>query len=245
MSKHFILSAAAALLLPFAASAQDAFFDAVNQGSIDYAGTVAVNSALDPDAGAEDADNKASGATNPGTQFKPSGATSRQVRDIFLHAYRTRSPERRARYARQIESGWAQAPFEALLKRHQLASDDYADVASGYFIALWSVIHDRPVTATEAQGAIAQVRRVVLADPETLPSTDTARQIISEAYGIYAGLVLREHARRSDDPAASQRLRENVAARARAQGMDLSALDLTADGFRPMTATPVHAAGGN
>lgn len=245
MSTRLLLTIAGALFLPFAAAAQDAFFNSINQGSIDYAGTVAVNSALDPGEDAGDVLDKASGATSPATRFAPSDAVSRKVRDIFLDAYHTRPPARRARYAKQIESGWAQAPFHALLERHRLQSDDFADVACAYFIALWSVIHDRPVTAAEARGAIAQVRRVMQADPATLPSSDSARQILSEAYGIYAGLVLREHARRSGDPNAAKRLRERVAARARTQGMDLTVLELTADGFRPATPSPAHTAGGN
>jgi len=244
MPTRFLLTIAA-LFLPFTAAAQDAFFNAVNQGSIDYAGTVAVNSALDPDNEAGDVAEKARDATSAATQFTASDAVSRQVRDIFLDAYSARPPAHRARYARQIESGWAQAPFHALLEQHGLKGDDFADVASAYFIALWSVIHDRPVAAAEVRGAIAQVRRVMQADPATLPSSDSARQILSEAYGIYAGLVLREYARRSSDPAAVERLRKRVAARAKAQGMDLTVLELTADGFRPATPNTTHAAGGN
>lgn len=104
------------------------------------------------------------------------------------------------------------------------------------------MIHDRPVTDAEARGAIAQIRRVTLASPGALPPTDTARQITAEAQALYAGVVLREHARRAGDPAAAARLRERVAARARARGLDLSVLELTADGFRP-AAAPAHAAG--
>lgn len=245
MSTSLRLTIAAALFLPFATAAQDAFFNSVNQGSIDYAGTVALNSALNPDEDAGDVSDNTQGVTTPGTGFTASDEVSWQVRNIFLDAYRSRPPLHRARYAKQIDSGWAQGPFHALLEQHRLKSNDFADVASAYFIALWSVIHDRRVTEVEARGAIAQVRRVLQADPATVPSSDSARQILSEAYGIYAGLVLREQARRANDPVAAKRLRERVAARSRAQGMDLLVLELTPDGFRPATPRPSGPAGGN
>lgn len=221
----------AALLLPLPSMSQDAFFNSVNQGAIDYAGTVAVNSALDPDA--EDVAEAASDAASPGARFRPSDEVSRRVQQAFVQAFGNRAPDRRDHYAGQVESGGLAAPFDSLLERHRLARTDFNDVAAGYFIALWSVIHDRPVSPAEARGAIAQIRRISRADPAIVPASDAARQAISEANGLYAGLALREQARRAGDPAAGERLRRQVAARAREQGMDLQSLELTAQGFRP------------
>lgn len=228
----------AALLLPWPSWSQDAFFNSVNQGAIDYAGTVAVNSALDPDE--HDAASADGEAAAPGAGFRPSDEVSRRTRQAFIEAFGTRDPSRRDRYADQVNSGWLAAPFDALLVRHRLVRTDFTDVAAGYFIALWSVIHDREVSASQARGAIAQIRRISRADPATVPASDRARQAISEAHGLYAGLALREQASRAGDPVAGERLRRQVAARAREQGMDLQSLELTAQGFR---AAPGAAAG--
>lgn len=240
MRTYASLLLGAALLLPLPSTAQDAFFNSVNQGAIDYAGTVAVNSALDPD---QDLTGVDPDAASPGARFRPSDEVSRQVRQTFVDAFGARAPHRRDHYAGQVESGSLAAPFDSLLERHRLARTDFTDVAAGYFIALWSVIHDRTVSPSEARGAIAQIRRISRGDPATVPPSDAARQAVSEAHGLYAGLVLREQARRAGDPAASERLRRQVSARARGQGMDLQSLELTAQGFRAGPAAVAGAGG--
>lgn len=220
---------AAVLLLPVPSMAQDAFFDSISQGAVDYAGTVAVNSALTPDDAPATESKQA--APEPGAGFRRSIELRRQVQRTFVDAMGDRVPAQRARYAEEIGSGRAFAPFQALLERHGLAADDFGDVAAGYFLALWSVIHDTVPSSAEAEAAIAQMRRIVLADPDIVPESDADRQLISDAQGLYAGIVLREQARRAGDPEAGRRLRGLVATRARAQGMDLQALTLTEHGF--------------
>lgn len=232
---RLLFAAVCAVSLP--AAAQDAFFESINQGAVDYAGTLANNSMLDA---VEDDDppDEDRPSADRGAQFRPSAAVRRQVERRFVEAFGARVPSRRARFAEEIADGRARAPFQAVLDRHGLSSNDFADVAAGYFIAMWSVVHDRPVSAREAAPAIAQLRKITLSSPGALPPTDVDRQTISDAKGLYAGIVLGQYARSAGDPAARERLRRRVAEHARAQGMDLQALALTVDGFRVASARP-------
>lgn len=125
------------------------------------------------------------------------------------------------------------AEFTERLGEYGLRADNLADAATGYWVAVWVVIHDAPFPpAGHVAAARAQLHTFWRAAPQT--RREAARQQMAEAMMFEAVITLdkRKAVREAGDPEAVKRLAEEAQRNMRQRrGVNLGAMALTGDGF--------------
>lgn len=159
---------------------------------------------------------------------------------------------RRANYAsfvertRRVDPAGA-AGLEANLKRDPIALaepelakvglrvDNVADAYAVYWVEAWQAVHgvNGASSRATAQAVRAQAARAISATPEFASATAAQKQEFAESYLVQAVMVGAAKEQAAGDPAKLAQVSAAVEKGARAAGLDLRAMTLTEEGFRP------------
>ncbi len=169
-------------------------------------------------------------------EFARSAAVTRREQDAAALHFRRAGAAEAGEVEQRIRSGAMLREFDRLLANNGHSPTNLADVLAAYLVLSWEVVNDRD--ATRMPDGMRAVRRQLMAPLAALPSIaamdDAAKQAQAErtAYLALAAVAAHRALKSGDDPAQLASLRANVRKSLLRSGVDLEALELTADGFR-------------
>lgn len=116
-----------------------------------------------------------------------------------------------------------------------LRVDNVADAYAVYWVEAWQAVHgvSGDTSRATAQAVREQATRAIGATPAFASATAAQKQEFAESYLIQAVLVGAAKEQAKDDPAKLAQVSAAVEKGARAAGLDLRAMTLTEEGFRP------------
>lgn len=168
-------------------------------------------------------------------EFARDPAVTRREQDAAVAHFRRAGGGKAGAVERGIRSGATLREFDRLLQRNGYSPTNLGDVLAAYVVLSWEVVNDRDATHTPAgmravrrqlAGPLASMASVAAMDP-------AARQAQAErtAYLALAAVAAHRALKSGSDPAQLASLRSNVRRSFLRSGLDLSRLDLTADGL--------------
>lgn len=121
------------------------------------------------------------------------------------------------------------------LARFGLSTSNVADAYSVYWMEAWQAAHGRFEDGTRAQalGVQAQAAAALSEVPEITGAGAAAKQEMADALLVQAAMIAVAKNQARGDPARMRQLGRAVRQGARASGIDLDAMELTARGFVP------------
>ena len=128
-----------------------------------------------------------------------------------------------------VAIGNAMAPYG-------LRTDNVADAYAVYWTNAWMGARGRNDSLSKSQLAVVrnQAANALLASPEFTSTSDPQKQEMAEALLIQAALIDTSIESAKSDPAFMSKLKVAIAQGAEGMGLDLDAMDLTANGFVPI-----------
>lgn len=165
--------------------------------------------------------------------FRSTPAVTHVVNQRFIDWQARKHPNLRAQLAEGINSGELQSYFADVLRRYGYATDNLADVTSGYYLSLWKIVHGREPTAAQIAGVRRQTREAMAQDGTLMQLSDAAKQEICETFALHTALALQgyEQLVRSDDRRTLTNFRNGLQATLAPQGPNLATLTLSDAGF--------------
>lgn len=171
------------------------------------------------------------------TRYRPSSAVTERVQRRFVAFIGQQSGPAGAREMEKVLA--TQDPttsWLAVVGRDGLVPNDLVDAITAYWVLNWNVANQTDSTREQMQGARAQVRRAVAANPALSRLDEAGRQDLAEALVLN---FLVQHAAFRDaaqvgDRVLMRRLSDAAVARFRNEAhLDLRGLKLTSRGFTP------------
>jgi hypothetical protein len=125
--------------------------------------------------------------------------------------------------------------MKSQLARVGLRVDNVADAYTVYWVEAWQAVHgvSGDTSRATAQAVRAQAARAISATPAFANATAAQKQEFAESYLVQAVLVGAAKEQAGGDPAKLAQVSAAVEKGARAAGLDLRAMTLTDEGFRP------------
>lgn len=167
--------------------------------------------------------------------YTPSPARRRANVARFIAKSRAADPQGAA----AMEALFAQTDVFAAMDRELrpagLRIDDVADAYAVWWVNAWTAAHGDPRTPDRAtmQAVRAQASRAIAAVPDFARADDAGRQELAEALLIQAALIGAVQAEHGANAAMAPKIAAAVKQGARAFGVNLDAMRLTARGFVP------------
>ena len=165
--------------------------------------------------------------------FSPSSARRAANLRAFVDKSRASNPSGAADLEQVFASGDVIEQLAGEMRKYGLQADNLADVYALWWISAWEAANGR--ASTEDRGTIAAVReqsaRALLAVPDFKAMSNADKQTTAEALMVQAMLVSALNDKYRADPTYGPQLRAATAKGARGMGLDLSAMELTPDGF--------------
>lgn len=160
-------------------------------------------------------------------------AVSAQVIAETVDTLAQGNPTYRKVVEKELESRDIPAEFKGTFGPLGLRHDNLADTMAAYWIAMWSVIHDKPLAnATQARA----VRRQVLPRLQSSPiaRSDKKRQLVGEAllYEATIGLSVYQEAKANEQELQLRQMARNAKKNVKKKGIDLARMRLTDQGMR-------------
>lgn len=191
---------------------------------------------------ATDAPRRASAATmpnpllDPRLDFESSPTVSALVRREFIDSLAKASRQPPAAIEQLIRGRDFISDFGQWMAPYDLNLNNLGDVVTGYWVSMWSIIHEAPLPpAGHVASAREQCRRMWHNNPVT--RKPEARQQLAELmmYETVASLDQRRDAHEAGNTQALAALARHAHANMRQQrGIDLGAMRLTQQGFGKM-----------
>lgn len=171
------------LVWPGTVGAQDAYLDmftAQNQAAVQYAGTVAVNSAL-RNLGKDSADApRATADAGAALRLRRDPAITQRVRQLITDDMRTIDPKSAAAFEKTSQGKDFAAGFRHTMRAYGLSSDDVADVLTAYVVLGWMVVHQRPEPPDATWQAVRRQMRERLAASPIARWNDAQQQRLAD-----------------------------------------------------------------
>jgi hypothetical protein len=122
--------------------------------------------------------------------------------------------------------------FDRFMSSRGYSSLDVADDTAELLLLSWQIVTDGTATDSQTRGVHEQTRSVFLSVPRLRATSDAERQLMAEriAYQIIISSSARNQLLRGDQ-AQRRQLQQSAAAIMRQQGIDVSKLHLTDQGF--------------
>lgn len=128
------------------------------------------------------------------------------------------------------------AEFELVMSPYGLSSSDIADITTGYWLAMWCIIHNQPLPFEQPPVAALrdQVVTVLSKRPAITEADNDARQAIGEAmvHETVLGLDIRQLLWDEGSPDDVRRLGENTHQNMLRRDLNLQVMRLTHQGFK-------------
>ncbi len=128
------------------------------------------------------------------------------------------------------------AEFELVMSPYGLTSTDIADITTGYWLAMWSIIHNQPLPFEQPSVAALreQVVTVLSKRPAITEADNDSRQAIGEAmvHETVLGLDIRQLMWDEGSPEDVRNLSESTHQNMLRRDLDLQSMRLTDQGFK-------------
>ena len=135
-----------------------------------------------------------------------------------------------------LESRNIPEEFERRLSDYALSSDNVADAMLGYWLVMWSIIHDKPLPppGPGIESARKQISALVASNPIVRKGGDESRrQMVGEAmiFESMISLEVRDDVKRRGNDGELRNLSESTHHNLLRKHMNLKVLDFTDQGF--------------
>jgi hypothetical protein len=238
-------------------------FNSANQAAVNIAGTTAVNAAIGQSARnarglgpaparpvpsanfatvvaasaagiGMSANNSASA---PALAYRSSPLITAQTKRQFIDnlTQHSKNPGHAFDTRRRLESRDMIGEFSAQMSSYGLRTDNLGDVATGYWIANWSIANQRTMPSPDqVRAAQSQLSAALLRDARITRTDDATRQRLSEAliYQTMFALETRDNLVRASNMTGMHTLADIIDRAVLAQGgVDMRRLQLSSNGF--------------
>jgi hypothetical protein len=158
----------------------------------------------------------------------------------FVQKTQRSDPAGAAKMAQLFASTDVIGQIGAEMSSYGLRTDNVADAYAVYWINAWEAAHGivgKAETRSRAQAVKAQAERAMSGSPEMVRATDAQKQEFAEALLVQAAMISAHMAHAAGNPAQLAAVAKAVRQGAKASGLDLDAMVLTDQGFRPARGT--------
>ena len=170
-----------------------------------------------------------------GLRYTPSKARRSANLAAFVQKTRATDPQGAA----DLQKVFAEDDFieriRAMVAPHGLQIENVADAYTLWWLTAWHAARgDNETPPPEILAAVkAQAARAVLATGEIAQASDAQKQELAEALWVQSALIDVAVEQAKQDPARLRQIGDAVRQGAKGMGLDLDAIDLTAQGFVP------------
>jgi hypothetical protein len=168
--------------------------------------------------------------------FPPSLTVRKRNFEQFVAKTRTQSPETADKMAQLLASTDVIGAIGTAIAPYGLRTNNVADAYVLYWIAAWEAsrgIVGSSESRERVQAVKAQAERALLATPEFVNATAAQKQELAEALLIQSALIQDTVNTFASDPVMLRKASASVTQGAKAFGIDLDAMTLTEEGFKP------------
>ncbi|MET3712674.1 hypothetical protein ABIC65_003392 [Sphingomonas trueperi] len=183
----------------------------------------------------EDAPHAIAPAETAKLLYHPSKARRSANLAAFVQKTRAADPQGAADLQKVFAEGDFIERIRALVAPHGLQIENVADAYTLWWLTAWHAARGNNDTPPpEILAAVkAQAARAVLATGEIAQASDAQKQELAEALWVQSALIDVAMEQAKQDPARLRRIGDAVRQGAKGMGLDLDAIDLTAQGFVP------------
>jgi hypothetical protein len=167
--------------------------------------------------------------------FTPDPELTSEIRAGVIDILSQQSPELRAQMERTFAGDAVLKDFERYQHAHGgYSANNVADSQAALLVVSWEIMTNSTASAAQVRGAHAQVRTIFLNTPTLRELTNAGRQEMAErnAYQVMISVAARDQYLRKPEPARLTELRASATTVMKQQGIDLSELKLTDQGFK-------------
>jgi hypothetical protein len=167
--------------------------------------------------------------------FTPDPDLSGEIRTGVIDVLAQQSPQFRWQMERTFADDAVLKDFERYMRAHgNYSSHNVADCMAALLVISWEIMMNETASEAQTRGAHAQVRGIFLNTPRLQQMTNAERQEMGEksAYQVMIASAAREQYLKQPDPDRLKELQASARTVMQQQGIDLSQLTLTAQGFR-------------
>jgi hypothetical protein len=167
--------------------------------------------------------------------YTPDPELSSEIRAGVIDVLAQESPHFRWQMQRTFAEDAVLKEFDRYMRAHgNYSSHNFADCMAALLVISWEITMNETATDAQMRGAHAQVRGIFLSTPRFQQMTNAERQEMGEksAYQVMIANAAREQYLAKPDPDRLKELQASARMVMQQQGIDLSQLTLTAQGFR-------------
>lgn len=171
--------------------------------------------------------------------YQPSTARRKVNLDQFVAKARTRDPVGAAAMAKLFASTDMIGAIGAAIAPAGLKTNNVADSYAVYWTSAWNASRGSTATPSKAQmtSVKKQAANAMLATPAFIAANEAQKQEYAEALLIQAAMIDSSMEQAKNNPAQLKAVAKAVRQGAKASGLDLDAMTLTDEGFRPAKET--------
>jgi hypothetical protein len=169
----------------------------------------------------------------PTLTYIPDQAVSDRMREQTIDALSRTLPQLRAQMQQSFAGNAVLKEFDHRMSTRGYSSHDVADDMAELLVVSWEITTGGAAQGAQVQGAHRQVRDIFLGNSRLRAMTNTERQEMAEriAYQVVISSSAHKEYLRSGDRAQLAGLQQAVATMLQQQGIDLTNLRLTPQGF--------------
>jgi hypothetical protein len=175
----------------------------------------------------------AGAAGTPTLTYTPDQAVSERIREETVDALSQTLPQLRGQMEESFAGNTVLKEFDHRMASKGYSSHNVADDMAELLVVSWEIITGGAAQDAQVQGAHRQVRDIFLGNARLRVMTNTERQEMAEriAYQVVISSLAHREYLRSGDRAQLAGLQQAVTTMLRQQGIDLTNLKLTPQGF--------------
>ena len=169
----------------------------------------------------------------PTLTYIPDQAVSDRMREQTIDALSRTLPQLRAQMEQSFAGNAVLKEFDHRMSTRGYSSHDVADDMAELLVVSWEITTGGAAQGAQVQGAHRQVRDIFLGNSRLRAMTNTERQEMAEriAYQVVISSLAHKEYLRSGDRAQLAGLQQAVGTMLQQQGIDLTNLRLTPQGF--------------
>jgi uncharacterized protein DUF6683 len=166
--------------------------------------------------------------------FTPDPELTSEIRAGVIDLLSQQSPQFRWQMEQTFADDVVLKDFDKYMRSHGgYSPHNVADCMAALLVISWEIITNETANDAQIRGANLQVRGIFLNTPRLKQMTNAERQEMAEksAYQVMIAKTAREQYQRQPDRRALKELQASANTVMQQQGIDLSQLTLTAEGF--------------
>jgi Family of unknown function (DUF6683) len=161
-------------------------------------------------------------------------ALSARTRTVVIDTLSRTSPQLRGQLEQAFAGNAVLRQFDSYMSARGYSSHNIADDTAELLLLSWQIVTSGTPNSRQVQGVHQQIRAIFLGTTKLVALRDAERQDMAEriAYQFMIVSSANRRLRKTGDPGQLARLQQQTAAAMRQQGIEISRLRLTDQGFR-------------